>query len=71
VASNFIISGAYTYSKLISNADEVFNSLGGGIANAQSSQTPFIFGGDRPDRAVSLFDRTHRASFSYVVELPV
>ncbi len=70
VASNFIVTGAYTYSKLISNADEVFNSLSNGIANAQSSQTPFIFGGDRPDRAVSLFDRTHRASFTYVIESP-
>jgi outer membrane receptor protein involved in Fe transport len=70
IANNFTITGGYTYSKLISNADEVFNSLGGGIANAQSSQTPFIFGGDRLDRAVSLFDRTHRASISYVVELP-
>jgi hypothetical protein len=71
LASNFIVSGAYTYSKLISNADEVFNSLSNGIANAQSSQTPFIFGGDRADRAVSLFDRTHRASFTYVLESPL
>src|SRR5262249_44200875 len=51
--------------------DEVFNSLSTGIANAQSSQTPFIFGGDRLDRAVSLFDRTHRASITYIVELPL
>jgi hypothetical protein len=70
LADNFIVTGAYTYSKLISNGDEVFNSLANGIANAQSAQSPFIFGGDRPDRGVSLFDRTHRATFSYVVELP-
>ena len=67
-ADNLTLTGAYTFSKLISNADEVFNSLGGGIANAQSFQTPAILGGDRLDRAVSLFDRTHRASFTYVYE---
>jgi hypothetical protein len=71
LASNLLVSGSYTYSKLISNADEVFNSLSGGIANAQSSQTPFLLGGDRSDRAVSLFDRTHRASFTYVLQSPL
>jgi len=70
-ATNFLVTGSYTFSKLISNQDEVFNSLSGGIANAQSSQTPFIFGGDRLDRALSLFDRTHSASITYVVELPL
>ena len=33
-ANGLSLSSAYTYSKLISNADEVFNSLGGGIANS-------------------------------------
>jgi len=68
LADNFIVTGAYTYSKLISNSDEVFNSVTAGIANAQTSQTPFIFGGDRLDRAVSLYDRTHRASITYVIQ---
>ena len=31
---------------------------------------PAILGGDRLDRAVSTFDKTHRASFTYVVESP-
>jgi hypothetical protein len=31
---------------------------------------PHILGGERNERAVSLFDRTHRASFTYVYELP-
>jgi len=68
LAENIVVTGSYTFSKLISNADEVFNSLSAGIANAQSAQTPLIFGGDRAERAVSLFDRTHRASFTYVLE---
>jgi outer membrane receptor protein involved in Fe transport len=69
-ADNLTLTGAYTFSKLISNADEVFNSLGGGIANSATFQTPAILGGDRLDRAVSLFDRPHRASFTYVYEIP-
>jgi Carboxypeptidase regulatory-like domain/TonB-dependent Receptor Plug Domain len=70
LASNFIVTGAYTYSKLISNMDEVANSTASGISNQNLSQIPFIFGGERLDRAVSLFDRTHRASITYVVESP-
>jgi hypothetical protein len=68
LANDLVVTGAYTYSKLISNGDDVFNSVTAGIANAVSSQTPFTFGGDRLDRAVSLFDRTHRASITYVFE---
>jgi len=71
LADNFIVTGAYTYSKLISNMDEVLSSsTSNGISNSSTSQTPFIFGGDRLDRAVSLFDRTHRASITYVIESP-
>src|SRR5262249_49919281 len=55
---------------LISNADDILASTGGGISNTQFSQTPFIFGGDRRDRAVSLFDRTHSASITYVLQSP-
>ncbi len=68
-SNNFQLTGAYTFSKLISNADEVF---AGGVATSGASffAVPAVFGGDRRDRAVSLFDRTHRASFTYVVESP-
>jgi Carboxypeptidase regulatory-like domain/TonB-dependent Receptor Plug Domain len=69
-ANNLTLTSAYTYSKLISNADEVFNSLANGISNSATFQTPAILGGDRLDRGVSLFDRTHRLSFTYVYELP-
>ncbi len=69
-ADNLTLTSAYTFSKLISNADEVFNSVAGGIANSSTFQTPAVLGGDRLDRAVSLFDRTHRASFTYVYEIP-
>ena len=68
---NYMIHGAYTYSKLISNMDEVFSSAAQGIANQALSQTPFLLGGDRSDRSVSLFDRTHRASITFIMELPL
>jgi len=67
---NFTVTASYTYSKLISNADEIFGSTGKGIANQPQFQTPPAFSGERLDRAVSLFDRTHRAVFTYAVQSP-
>lgn len=64
----FALSGAYTYSKVIDNASEVF-----GVADTnlpQQAAFPSIFGGQAAERAVSFFDRTHRASFTYVYQLP-
>ncbi|CAN5515208.1 hypothetical protein BH20ACI3_BH20ACI3_08920 [soil metagenome] len=66
--NNFQITGAYTFSKLISNADEVF-AIGVGTASSVHA-LPFRLGGDPFERAVSQFDRTHRAVVSYIVELP-
>lgn len=68
-ADNFTITGAYTFSKLISNSDEVFAT---GIAASASSvfAVPSLFGGGSSERALSQFDRTHRASFTYVYEIP-
>ncbi len=62
------VTGSYTYSKLIDNASEVFAQ--GGVTATSVFAVPHIFGGDRFDRAVSLFDRTHRAAFTYVYEFP-
>lgn len=68
-ADNFQVTAAYTFSKLISNADEVF-SPGFGAAESATFAIPAVFGGDRLDRAVSTFDKTHRATFTYVIESP-
>jgi outer membrane receptor protein involved in Fe transport len=68
-ANNFQLTGAYTFSKLMSNADEVF-SPGLGAAEPSFFAIAAVFGGDRLDRAVSTFDHTHRASLTYVVESP-
>jgi len=67
-AKGFALSGSYTYSKLIDNASEVF-----GVADTnlpQQAVFPSIFGGQAAERAVSFFDRTHRATFTYVYSLP-
>ena len=69
----FTATAAYTYSKSMSNADDVFDSTLstlGGISGPGSFQTPAVFGGERQDRAVSLYDRTHVAAFTYVYVLP-
>ena len=67
-ANGLTATGAYTYSKLIDNASEVF---GVGSTNLpQQAAFPSVFGGQAAERAVSFFDRTHRASITYVYALP-
>ena len=61
-------TGAYTYSKLIDNNSDVLAS--GGLSNSSLSIIPLVLGGERNERAVSLFDRRHRAIFTYLYELP-
>lgn len=68
-ADNFLVTGSYTFSKLINNADEVF-AVGLGASNGSFSAIPAIFGGQANDRGLSVDDRTHRASLTYVVESP-
>lgn len=67
-ADHFQITGAYTFSKLISNADEVFGNTF--ATNTPNAAVPIVLGGLKDERAVSAFDRRHRASFTYVVESP-
>jgi hypothetical protein len=62
------LTAAYTYSKLIDNGSEIFASAG--LTNSSLPIIPHFFGGERNERAVSLFDRTHRAVFTYVYDLP-
>ena len=68
-AGNFTLTGSYTFSKLINNADEVF-AVGLGSTNGSFSAIPAVFGGQANDRGLSVDDRTHRAAFTYVVESP-
>jgi len=62
------LSGAYTWSKLMDNNSEIFASTG--LSNGSLSIIPLVLGGERNERAVGLFDRTHRAVFTYVYDLP-
>jgi outer membrane receptor protein involved in Fe transport len=67
-SQGFAVTGAYTYSKLIDNGSDVFAITG---TNATSSAAvPSVLGGLPRERAVSMFDRTHRASITYVYDLP-
>jgi outer membrane receptor protein involved in Fe transport len=69
-ANNFTLTAAYTWSKFISNGDEVFGNTIATNTPAQAVPTILAPNGLRNERAVSNFDRTHRASFTYVYELP-
>ncbi|HEX8178040.1 MAG TPA: carboxypeptidase regulatory-like domain-containing protein [Pyrinomonadaceae bacterium] len=61
------LSGSYTYSKLIDNGSDIFPSETNSPAQ---SAFPARFGGQQLERAVSLYDRRHRAAITYVYELP-
>jgi len=76
-ADNFTITGAYTWSKLIDNFSDPFAQTGttAGAVFAFPSVIAGLPGipagyGERLDRGVSLFDRPHRASITYVYEIP-
>ena len=68
MSKGMMIRGSYTWSKSIDNASEIF-----GVAQTNSPQNtalPSIYGGLAIDLGISVFDRTHRASITYLYELP-
>ncbi|MFN2453228.1 MAG: carboxypeptidase regulatory-like domain-containing protein [Pyrinomonadaceae bacterium] len=67
-ANNLTATGSYTYSKLLDNQSEVFAP--GGQTSTSFFALPAILGGDRFERGPSVLDRTHRAVFTYVYEIP-
>jgi hypothetical protein len=67
-SNGFSTRVGYTWSKLIDNGSDVFNI--GQTNSTANSAIPPAFGGAGLERAVSLFDRTHRLSIAYVYELP-
>ncbi|MCI0626640.1 MAG: carboxypeptidase regulatory-like domain-containing protein [Acidobacteria bacterium] len=60
------LTGSYTWSKFIDATSEVFTRDG----TSSILSIPLYQGGLQLDRAVSLFDRTHRLVVSYIWELP-
>jgi hypothetical protein len=64
--STFSFNGSYTWSKLIDFSSDVFTNNN----TPAISEFPTIFGGMNNERAVSLFDRPHRAVFTYIYAPP-
>ncbi|NOT59123.1 MAG: TonB-dependent receptor, partial [Acidobacteria bacterium] len=64
------VNGSYTWSKMIDNASEIFATTNTNLSGSQFATIPFPLGGERNERAVSLFDRTHRAAITYVWDVP-
>ncbi|MBD0324996.1 MAG: TonB-dependent receptor, partial [Pyrinomonadaceae bacterium] len=69
-ANNLAFTGAYTWSKFLDNGSEVFGNTIGSNTAFQAIPTAFAPNGLRNERSYSNFDRPHRASFTYVYELP-
>jgi hypothetical protein len=65
-ADNFGLTAAYTWSKMLDNASEIFQYNN----TPQISSVPAAFGGQSLEKAVSLFDRTHKFSIAYTYHLP-
>jgi outer membrane receptor protein involved in Fe transport len=68
LAKGLLFKACYTWSKAIDNASEIFGVTGSNLP--QNTAVPSIYGGLRYDRSLSFFDRTHRAVFTYVYQLP-
>jgi hypothetical protein len=66
--SGLTVGGAYTFSKMIDNASDIFTI--GSTQMLQNASVPAMFGGLRIDRAVSSFDRPHRLVFTYSYDFP-
>jgi hypothetical protein len=68
-SNNLTFTAAYTWSKFLDNGSEVFAQTGSSTSTAFAA-VPVVLGGDRLERGLSQFDRTHRAVFTYVYDLP-
>jgi hypothetical protein len=56
--------GTYTWSKLIGNVDSVTTWLDGGVGTIQNWNNP------HGERSIASFDVPHRATISYILDLP-
>jgi hypothetical protein len=67
LAQGLTVSASYTWSKNIDNMSDLFNLVNNSRIR---SGVPTAFGGMSIDRAVGVFDRTHRAAFVWTYALP-
>ncbi|MEQ1948844.1 MAG: TonB-dependent receptor [Bryobacteraceae bacterium] len=68
MAKGLSFTGSYVWSKLIDNASEPFNVTL--FPNSNLAAVPAIFGGQKSERALSIFNRTQRTTATWVYELP-
>jgi hypothetical protein len=69
-ADNFTFTAAYTWSKFLDNGSEVFGNTIASNSPAQAIPSILAPNGLRNEWSYSNFDRPHRASFTYVYEIP-
>jgi len=64
-SNGFLVRGAYTYSKLIDDASEVFTTTG-----TTSFPADLALGKRGIDRGLSAYNHTHIASLTYIYDIP-
>ncbi len=64
--SNFGLNAAWTWSKLLDNASEIFQYNN----TSPNASLPAAFGGQNLEKGLSLYDRTHKLSLTWLYELP-
>lgn len=67
-SSGVLFNVAYTRSKFLDNASDIFSSAGNNLP--QQAAIPSIFGGQKNDESVSLYDRPNRLAITSVYNLP-
>ena len=67
-ANGLLLNVAYTRSKYLDNGSDIFGTAGNNLP--QQAAVPSIFGGQRLEQAVSLYDRPNRIPITAVYELP-
>jgi hypothetical protein len=65
-ARDFGFNAAWTWSKLLDNASEIFQYNN----TSPNASLPAAFGGQNLEKGVSLYDRTHKLSLTWLYELP-
>ena len=63
---DFGLNAAWTWSKLLDNASEIFQYNN----TSPNASLPAAFGGQNLEKGVSLYDRTHKLSLTWLYELP-
>jgi hypothetical protein len=67
-SNGLVFNLAYTYSKFMDNGSDIFTTSDNNLP--QQSAIPSVFGGQKNEESVSLYDRPNRVAITSVYQLP-